>query len=258
VIRPSGIGPNHDDSSWFRASAEPVPTTRFRGFSERLELRNVATIARTINVLPPREEIIMTQHRSAPTTFHRVRIGVALLAGGFLLAACGSSGSSAPGPVGSSAAVAQTSAASASAAAAAATPSSAAPSSAAASIAAVAGAGSHLPFCQFAKVEKSQEANELKNFTSDSPAQLEKFETQALGALSTFTASAPAQIKGAVQTVITADQKLFGALKAANFDYAKVSPTVLSSFDTPALTEASTQIAAYLRTTCGITSSPAS
>jgi hypothetical protein len=179
-------------------------------------------------------------------TIRGLRVTAGLIGVGFVLAACGSSGSSSnppasSSPVASSAAV-----------------TSAVPSSAAPSTAAVAGANPSSSFCLYAKAQQAQEAAEEKAITSDNPQQLQAFETQALAALTKLTASAPSQVKGAVQTIVTADQALFAALKAAGYNYTKVSPGALAKFDTPALAQAAKTITAYLKTSCGIsaTASP--
>lgn len=198
----------------------------------------------------------MTQDRSAtvyPEVCSRfgttLRIGAALISCGFLLAACGSSGSSAAGPTPSSAAAAQSSANAAS-------PVSPPSSAAAASTGAIAGAGADVSFCKDAKLQQAQQTAALKALTTDSPQQLEAFENQALAALTTLTSSAPAAIKSDVAVIVAADQKLFAALKAANFNYTKLNPTTLSSLDGSALANASKGIAAYLTTKCGIKPTP--
>jgi hypothetical protein len=174
----------------------------------------------------------------------RLRVAVVVATSGAVLAACGG-GSSAAGAQSVGSAPVQTSPAP--------TPSSA-PATASAPT-----TGSGTSFCKYAKAEKSEVANEIKAFSLDSPAQLEKFEEQALSAVSALAASAPAPVKSAVQTVVTTDQTFFKELKAANFDYAKLNTSAIAKINTPAFRSANQTIVNYLRTACGIkgSSSPA-
>jgi hypothetical protein len=64
--------------------------------------------------------------------------------------------------------------------------------------------------------------------------------------------SAPNAIKGDLTTLFAGVDKLYDALVAANYDYTKLDPTTLTSFDTPAFEAASDHVDAYLKTTCGI------
>lgn len=109
-------------------------------------------------------------------------------------------------------------------------------------------------FCQAALQEKSQETKEEQAFTTDTPAQLEKFEQEALAALPKFFAAAPSQIKGAAQVIISADQKVFNALKAADFNFTKLGSdsALASSFESPTFLNAVKVIDNYLGTVCGI------
>jgi hypothetical protein len=188
----------------------------------------------------------MMLQRATTTSLRRVRVAAALGAAGFLLAACGSSSSSSTPPPSAAAATspaAQTSAAT-----------SAAPSSAPVSAPAI-NAGSGGSFCQYARAQKAQQASEIQAFTTDTPQQLAQLETKALSELTILTASAPSQIKSAVQTVVGEDQALFQALKKANYDFTKLPPSATTSLNTPAFAKANQTISTYLRTSCGISTS---
>jgi hypothetical protein len=169
----------------------------------------------------------------------RVRAGTVLVGIAFVLAACGSSGSKAASG-GSSSAVTSAGASQAPA------------SSKAPKVAKVGSGGS---FCDKARDEDAAEAKDAEALTTGDPKQLEQFEENALSKLAGFVASAPSQIKGAVATLAAGDQKFFDALKAANFDFTKVSQEEISTFETPAFTQASDQITSYLASTCGISPS---
>jgi uncharacterized protein HemX len=184
----------------------------------------------------------MMPQRTTTTSVRRVRVAAALGAAGFLLAACGSSSSSSTPP-----------------ASAAASTSPAAQTSAAATSAAVStpaiNAGSGGSFCQYARAQKAQQATEIQAFTTDTPQQLAQLESKALSELTVLTASAPSQIKSAVQTVVGEDQALFEALKKANYDFTKIPPSATASLNTPAFAKANQTIANYLKTSCGISTS---
>lgn len=168
----------------------------------------------------------------------RVRAGTALVGIAFLVAACGSSGSKTASP--------GVSAAAKSAAA------SQAPSK---SPAAIAKAGSGGSFCDKARSLDAAQAKDAEALTSGNPKQLEQFEEKALSELSGLVASAPSEIQGALATLTTGDQKFFDALKAANFDFTKISPETISAFQTPEFTQATDKITSYLESTCGISPS---
>jgi hypothetical protein len=169
----------------------------------------------------------------------RVRAGTALVGIAFLVAACGSSSGS---KAASGAASAIKSAGASQAPA-----SSGAPK--------VAKAGSGGSFCDKARAEEADSAKDAAAFTTGTPQQLEQLENKELSELKGFVSSAPSKIKGSVAILATEDQKLFDALKAAGFDFTKVSQETLSDFQTPAFTQATDQITAYLATTCGISPS---
>jgi hypothetical protein len=105
-------------------------------------------------------------------------------------------------------------------------------------------------FCKYAKTEKSQVADEVKAFEADSPAQLAAFEQRALSAVTALAASAPASVRSAVKTVVTADQAFFNQLKAAHFDYAKLNPSDVEKINTPAFVRATHTIVNYFQTKC--------
>jgi hypothetical protein len=108
-------------------------------------------------------------------------------------------------------------------------------------------------FCAYAKEQQQQSATEIKAFESDTPAQLEQYETNALAQLSKFASTAPTPIRSDVQLVVTQAQALVSDLKAANFDFQKLPPSDLSTLNAPKLAKASDAITTYLRTACGIT-----
>jgi hypothetical protein len=106
-------------------------------------------------------------------------------------------------------------------------------------------------FCKYAKTEKAQVASEEKAFALDSPAQLEKFEQEALSAITALSASAPAAVKSDVKLVVTTDEKVFADLKAAHFNFSKVNTSDLSKADSPAFVNAAHGIVAYFHQACG-------
>jgi hypothetical protein len=173
----------------------------------------------------------------------KFKLAAIVLATAATVAACGG-GSSSSSATGSNSTAPQTSSAASS--------SSSAPAAATSSKAA-SGGGASSSFCGLAKVEEAQEASVAKALTSDSPQQLEQYETNALAELSKYSSSAPAEIRSDVQVVVTAVESLFKQLKAVNNDYTKLSPTALSGLNTPALTKASQALGVYFATKCGIT-----
>jgi hypothetical protein len=174
---------------------------------------------------------------------NRVRAGTTLVAIAFLVAACGSSGSKAASPGSSSLSKSSTGASQAPAPSASSKPPK------------VAKAGSGGSFCDKARSEEAASAKDAAALTTGNPQQLEQLEEKELSELKGFVSSAPSQIKGAVAILAAGDQKLFNALKAANFDFTKLSPATVGAFDTPEFTQATDQITAYLASTCGISPS---
>jgi hypothetical protein len=164
-----------------------------------------------------------------------LRLSAVLIAAGIALTACGSSSSGG------------TSAASTTSPTSSTTPS-AAPTSSLGAL----GSGS---FCLEAKAEEAQASKEIKAFESDTPAQLSAFAQHVLAELQTFTSSAPSAIKADVAIAVAADQKIFAALKKANYNYKNVSPTAFESVDTPAFKRATAAITKYFQTKCGISPS---
>jgi hypothetical protein len=111
---------------------------------------------------------------------------------------------------------------------------------------------SNSKFCTLAAAEQAQDDKDSDAFSSRSPQDIQKVEEQALAALPTFLAAAPAQIKAAVQTLVTADQKFFAALKAAGFDTSKLDPSAVTALEDPQFTAASDAVTDYLEKVCGI------
>jgi hypothetical protein len=184
-------------------------------------------------------ELSMARGMRLRTTVRLVSGGTTIVLAGVLLAGCGSSNSSAAsGPSAASTAPSATSSATAPASF---------PTAAAVKL-----GHSDSSFCEKARAEESESDSDVTAFASDSPADLEKAETKALAQLPAFVDAAPAQIKGAAKTLAAADQTLFAALKAANFDFTKINPSSIAAVETPAFTQASEQIATYLSSTCGI------
>lgn len=107
-------------------------------------------------------------------------------------------------------------------------------------------------FCVEAAAEQAQEDKNAEAFTTDSPADLQKFEEQGQAELKVFVAKAPSQIKSAVLTIAAADDTLVNALKAVNYDITKLDPTAAKAVDTPAFEAAVTTVDDYLEQVCGI------
>jgi hypothetical protein len=207
------------------------------------------------------------------TRFHRVgATGIAALTVVALVSGCNSSKSSSSAAATSSTkAAASTAAAPAAAASTAPSAAAAAPSSAAAAVpsgsaavesaiaAAVASdAATQKPivatgggkFCkEAAAVSNAGLSAAASGTTPDAvKAQIAQFKVEE----KTVLASAPGAIKGDLVILFGGVDKLYSALVAANYDYTKVDPTTLTSFDTPAFEAASDKVDAYLKTTCGI------
>jgi hypothetical protein len=192
-----------------------------------------------------------SKNESSDRVVRGLGLGAAVVTAALLLTGCGSSSSSGGGAaaaLASKAAGAISSGASSAASAASDGSSTKASSSSTTKIT----GNSNSSFCVEAVAEQAQEEKLSSAFTSDSPADLEKFENTELLALQSFVSKAPAQIKGAVQTISAADMTLYNALKTAGWDYTKLDPSVLSTLDTPALEAASDQVTAYLKQVCGI------
>jgi len=64
--------------------------------------------------------------------------------------------------------------------------------------------------------------------------------------------SAPGAIKGDLVTLFGAVDKMYSALAAANYDYSKLDPSVLTSLEDPAVATAEQHVNDYIKTTCGI------
>jgi hypothetical protein len=107
-------------------------------------------------------------------------------------------------------------------------------------------------FCEDARVEKSQENAEIAALTKDTPAEMAQYVTKELGDFGAFIAAAPASIKGDLQTAYTYTKTFFAELKAANYDYSKLTPSETTSLTNPKFTAANKAIANYLQTACGI------
>jgi hypothetical protein len=177
----------------------------------------------------------------------RLHAAIALTAATVLLAAC-SSGATKAAAGSTSVGVARSSAASGSA-------SSPASTSATPTTPKLKAGNPNSSFCGLARQEQAQEEKDASAFATDTPAELEKFEEQAMAELPAFADQAPDEIKASVKLLVAADAAIFAELKKANFDFTKLSTTDLSSLDTPAFTAASQQVTTYLEKTCGITDS---
>jgi hypothetical protein len=64
--------------------------------------------------------------------------------------------------------------------------------------------------------------------------------------------SAPGAIKGDLTTLFGAVDKMYSALAAANYDYSKLDPTILTSLENPAVLTAEQHVNDYIKNTCGI------
>jgi hypothetical protein len=190
----------------------------------------------------------MTISKSVSARERLVRLALTFAGAAVALAACGG-GSSGAGAQAANSVPAQTSAPAASSAPATSPPATSAPP--------VSGGGS-TSFCGYGQAQASQLAKEEKAYTSDTPAQLEQFEQQALNEAEKFAASAPSSIKPAMETALSGDQQFLNELKAVNYDFAKLSPSALSKINTPAYMHANQTLANYFRSKCGIstTASP--
>lgn len=111
-------------------------------------------------------------------------------------------------------------------------------------------------FCREATLAQAAQTKAASAFNVGSRAALQKIEQQGLTELHALTATAPSAIKGSLSTLVAADEKLYSALQAADFDVRKVNPAVLTSLDTPEFTKATQAIGDYLSKTCGIKVSP--
>lgn len=111
-------------------------------------------------------------------------------------------------------------------------------------------------FCREATLAQAAQTKAASAFNVDSRAALQKIEQQGLTELHALTATAPSAIRGSLSTLVAADEKLYSALQAADFDVRKVDPAVLTSLDTPEFTKATQAIGDYLSKTCGIKVSP--
>jgi hypothetical protein len=194
------------------------------------------------------QEQPVSTNRIATNNVGRAAGAVAFVLAGVMLTACGSSSSGTLGAALGGGSSAASGAASGASGAASGAGSAASP---AASSAAIKG-DSNSKFCTIAVAEQEQEDKTASAITGDSPQDLQKFEEQAIAALPAFVAAAPSAIKGAVQTLAAADQKFFTALKAAGFDYTKLDPTIVSTFEDPQFTAAATTVTDYLTQVCGI------
>lgn len=116
----------------------------------------------------------------------------------------------------------------------------------------VAGTG----FCREATLAQAAQTKAANAFTVGSPGSLQKIEQQGLTELRALTATAPSQIKSSLASLVAADEKLYSALQAANFDMRKVDPTALTSLNTPEFTKSMQTIEGYLTSTCGIKVTP--
>jgi hypothetical protein len=106
-------------------------------------------------------------------------------------------------------------------------------------------------FCDKARKAETDTASAATKLT-DGPDAFKQLEENAQAELSKLASEAPSQIKGAVTTLVNAEDQFFDALKAANFDVTKISTTAVSSFDSPQVMQATQQIDSYLVTACGI------
>jgi hypothetical protein len=107
-------------------------------------------------------------------------------------------------------------------------------------------------FCNLAKTEQS--AFSTPNFAGTGAAQL-KSVYQNLGAeLQRVVAIAPSAIKGDFQTFVNAYQPFLHALAAANYNFAKINYSSLTSLSSPQVKTATANIERYFTQTCHITS----
>ncbi|HZV27451.1 MAG TPA: hypothetical protein VFG00_14285 [Acidothermaceae bacterium] len=180
---------------------------------------------------------------SRTTSFHRLgTAGVAALAIVGLLAGCSSkkTPASSTGSTPPAAAAATSAAGVAAASATAALPS---PSKVVAT-----GGGK---FCQqvAAEVNSSVAKAAASGTGIDSiKASVQEYQSIKAGVLS----SAPGAIKGDLVTLFGALDQFYGALAKVNYDFSKIDPSVEAPLETPAVQQATQNVDAYLKNTCGI------
>lgn len=116
----------------------------------------------------------------------------------------------------------------------------------------VGGARSGGDYCDLAK--SLDEENPFEGETPDfsNPSAFEKalatFQTKGRAVLK----SAPAEIKADLELLLSATAEIGDALKAADYDFAKMDPATFAKFQDPKYQEASDRVEEYNKRVCGI------
>jgi hypothetical protein len=106
-------------------------------------------------------------------------------------------------------------------------------------------------WCARAKVFDDS-INVLDSDTPPSPAVIEAAYEEISSQFESIKQGAPPEIADAVATSVEGFQLIFDAFRAADFDFLNVDLATIELLDDPKYTEASDQVEAYLRDTCGI------
>ena len=104
---------------------------------------------------------------------------------------------------------------------------------------------SNYKYCQLAKdVEKNGTTQDTTNIK----ASFTEFDKVA----NEFLSAAPSAIKSDAQTLVDGVRKYEDVLKKANFDFTKVNPADVQSFDDPKFQQAAARVEAYDAQVCGV------
>lgn len=185
---------------------------------------------------------------STPTAHRLLIAGVGALTAGALVAGCSSSNKTAAssGPTGAS-----TTSSSSTTPAAGATTASTSPS-AEATKSFAAGSGKGSKFCNELGVIAAQQAKLGPG--ADTPADTKKTFDEIKGLKGALVGSAPASIKGDLSTMFDYILQLDGVLSKAGYDWTKINPTDLATFEADAqkFETASQNVDNYVTQACGI------
>jgi ABC-type phosphate/phosphonate transport system substrate-binding protein len=113
------------------------------------------------------------------------------------------------------------------------------------------GANTSSSFCSLARHYQSTIPN--ASLGTKTPADVKAIYQKLPDELRRAESEAPSAIKGDFATLVTAEEKIIGALSNAGYDYTKVSPTAFAGFATKQVAAAATHIGLYMAQACGIT-----